>query len=72
MQVEDIMKSGKAKKSTVTINRAESVNNAATLMKQNKTSELTVVDDDDKPVGVVTKSSLIEAADDISEDFFLD
>jgi len=73
MQVEDIMKKTKSvKNKDINVNAEESIDNAALLMKQNKITEVAVIDDDSNIVGVITKTDIIEASDDLNEDFFLD
>lgn len=72
MQVEDVMKAPKAGKTKFTVNQGESIDNAALLMKQNNMKSVSVVDDDGKVVGLVTRDSIIQASDDLNEDFFID
>ncbi len=72
MQIEDIMKPASGKKPKITINKEESIDNAAIILKDKKISELAVVDDEGKIIGIVTDADIIENSDDINEDFFLD
>ena len=72
MQIEDIMKPASGKTPEIILNKEESIDNAATLMKQNKIKEIAIVDDDDKVVGKVTRTDLIQASEEINEDFFID
>lgn len=81
MQVKNIMKevqpgksgkTGGAVSSGAFVNAEESIDNAAILMKKNKLSCLPVVDDNKKVIGVITRDDLIEASDELNEDFFLE
>ena len=50
----------------------ENIDNAANLMRENQLDFISVIDDNNKLVGMVTKESIIEASDDLNEDFWLD
>jgi len=72
MRVKELMKSARGKSTSINVNEEESIDNAAILMKNNNLSQISVVNDDNKVVGVVTKDSILQASDDLNEDFFLD
>jgi predicted transcriptional regulator len=72
MRVKELMKSARGRSTSINVNEEESIDNAALLMKNNNLSQISVVNDDDKVVGVVTKDSILQASDDLNEDFFLD
>lgn len=66
------MKSAKGRPGSITVNQNESIDNAAILMRKNNLKSISVVDSKGKLVGLVTKSSILSASDDLNEDFFLD
>jgi predicted transcriptional regulator len=70
MQVKEIIKSGKAG-TTVVVNQDESIDNAALLMKEHKLAQISVADNNGKIIGVINKDSILQASDDLNEDFFL-
>ena len=72
MQAKEIMKPTKGMKTRVTVNEGESIENAAILIRDNKMREISVVDDNERVVGVITRNALIEASDDLNDSFFLD
>ncbi len=75
MKVKEVMKPVKGKRdaeSDLNVNAEESIDNAAVLMKENGLEEIPVVDSNDKVIGKITRSSIIDACEDINEDFFLD
>lgn len=72
MQIKKIMSGLKKPRTSITVNQGESVDNAALLMKENNLSYITVVDDEDNPVGAVTSKDIIDSEESIDEDFFLD
>lgn len=71
MEVREIMEPGKSK-SNYALNAGESIDNAAALMRDNKIQEVNVLDEEGKIIGKVTKDALIEASDELNEDFFLE
>lgn len=70
MQVKEIIKSGRAGTSVV-VNQDESIDNAAILMKEHNLSKISVTDDSNNVIGIITKDSLLEASEELNEDFFL-
>ena len=72
MKVKDIMKKTKTSSSDISIKEDESIDNACSLIKEHNLEKLTVVDKKNNIVGVITKDCLINASEDINEDFFLD
>ena len=72
MKVKDVMKSATGKPGMITVNKNESIDNAALLMRKNNLKSISVVDGKGKLVGAVTRNSILKASDDLNEDFFFD
>lgn len=73
MQVKDVMKSARASRApAISVNAEENIDNAALIIKSKNLKSVSVVDDNGKVVGKITRSSIIAAVDDLNEDFFLD
>lgn len=70
MKVEEVMKKIKGNRTKLTVNPEESIDNAALLMKNHNMDRISVINDNNRIVGTVTKDSIIEASDDLNEDFF--
>jgi len=58
-------------KNVVTVDRNESIDNAALIMTERKIRRLPVVDGD-KLVGIITSTDIIANSDILNEDFFFD
>ncbi len=74
-KVKEIMKpakKGAGINTGLTVNADESIDNAALLMRDNHLEQIAVLNDSGRLVGVVTKDALIEASDELNEDFFID
>ena len=71
MQSKEIMSEFNGKKTKITVNQEENIDNVALLVKENKLKQITVVDPANRAVGTITQQNLIDHSDDLNEDFFL-
>ena len=71
MKAKEIMREFDGKKTKLTADQEENIDNVALLIKDNKLKQITVVDESNRAIGTITQQDLIDHSDDLNEDFLL-
>jgi len=71
MKIRDIFNDTTKTKSRFQVNLDESLDNAASMMRDNKIKAVSVIDEEGNIVGQITIDDLIANSDELNEDFFL-